>query len=84
MLNTLVIPRSRVGGVGPNEEVVFLVGDKVHPAHVHGLVAAVEANVALFGLARVSRGPDDQPLYVIQYALVLAVSVGHDFGALVA
>ena len=53
-----------------------MVGDEVDPAEVHGLVAAVEADVALLGLARVARRPDHQPLDVGQDALVLRVRVG--------
>ena len=41
---------------------------KVHPAQVHGLVAAVEADVALLGLARVAGRTDHQALDVGQDA----------------
>ena len=72
------VPFSRIGRVWTYEQIVFLIGDEVHPAHVHGLVAAVEANVALFGLARVPRRADDQALDVVEDALVFRVAVGHD------
>ena len=68
-----LLPRTRVGRVRPDKEVVLLVGDEVHPPQVHGLVAAIEANVSLFGLARVSRRPDDKSLDVAEDALVLRV-----------
>ena len=69
----MYIPRSRVCRVRSDEEIVLLVGDEVHPPQVHGLVAAIEANVALFGLARVSWRPDDQPLNVVEDALQVDV-----------
>ena len=49
--------------------------DEVHPPEVHGFVAAVEADVAFLGLARVARWADHQPLDVGQNALVLGVGV---------
>ena len=62
--------------VRPDVDVVLLVGDEADLAQVHGLVAAVEADVALPGLARVSRRPDDLALDVGQHALVLRVGAG--------
>ena len=54
-----------------------MIRDEVHPSKVHCLITSVEANVALFGLARMSRRPDDQPLYIVEDALVLRVRIGH-------
>ena len=61
-----------------------MIGDEVHPSQVHGLVAAVEADVPLFGLARVSGRPDDQPLDVVEDPLVFGVRIGHAEDSLVA
>ena len=72
------LPRSWVCRVWSDEKVIFLVGDEVHPAQVHRLMASIEAYVAFFGLPRMSRRPDDQPLDVIKDALVLRVRIGHD------
>ena len=71
------IPRSGISCIRPDVEVVLLIGDEVNPPEVHGLVAAVEADVAFLGLARVSRRTDDQPLDIGQDSLVLGVGVGH-------
>ncbi len=70
-------PCAWVSRVWPDEKVVFLVGNKVHTSHVHGLVAAIEANVAFFGLAGVTRRSNDQTLNIIEDSLVLRVRVGH-------
>ena len=59
-----MLPIPRVGSVRPNEDIIFLICDEVDSAQVHGFVAAVEANVALFGLSRVARRPYHQPLDV--------------------
>ena len=40
-------PAPGIGRVRPDVDVVLLVGDEAHLAQVHGLVAAVEADVAL-------------------------------------
>ena len=72
------VPFSRIGGIWTDEQIVFLIGDEVHPSHVHGFVAAIEANVALFGLSRMSRRADDQSLDIIENALILRVTVSHD------
>ena len=71
--HVVLVPFSRIGRVRSNEKIVFLIGDEVHPAHVHRLVASIEANVTLFGLARVTGRPNDQPLYVIENPFVLRV-----------
>ena len=73
-------PASGICGVRPDVDVVLVMRDEVHLAQVHGLVGGVEADVALFRLASVSRRSDDQTLDVGQDALVLAVGVsaGHD------
>ena len=40
-------PAPGIGRVRPDVDVVLLVGDEAHLAQVHGLVATVEADVAL-------------------------------------
>ena len=70
------VPCSRVGCVWPDEQVVFLVGDEVDPAKVHGLVSSVEADVSFLGLARVSGRPYDQSVDVAEDALIFRVRVG--------
>ncbi len=71
------LPRSGIRRVRSYKEVVLLVGNKVHASEIHGLVAAVEADVAFFCFSRVARWSDHQPLDVIKDALVLGVRVGH-------
>ena len=70
-------PDSWVGSVWTDEQIVLLVGDEVHSAQVHCLVASVEANVAFFGLSSVARRPDYQPLDVVQNPLVFRIGIGH-------
>ena len=77
------MPCPRVSSVRPDKQVVFLVGDEVDPAKVHGLVCSVEADVSFLGLARVSGRPYHQSVDVAEDALIFRVRVGasHDPGA---
>ena len=68
-------PEARVARVGPNEQVVFEVGDVVDSAQVAALVAGVEDEVAFARLARIVRRHDGYLVYVARRLLVHELEV---------